>query len=164
MTTSPPRRPTDADIELLAYAQQAELAARDLYHAALENGSAGDQPGSVAALAAHHDAASQAISSMIGRNAPQDRLETLFTSFKPSFSGSSFATSAHQLENTLVATHQSLLGSLEGTEGAALVASVMITEARHVVALAALAGLSPASDTDAYLTVPADIVALSPES
>lgn len=164
MTTSPPRRPTDADIELLAYAQQAELAARDLYHAALENGSAGDQPGSVAALAAHHDAASQAISSMIGRNAPQDRLETLFTSLKPSFSGSSFATSAHQLENTLVATHQSLLGSLEGTEGAALVASVMIAEARHVVALAALAGLSPASDTDAYLTVPADIVALSPES
>ena len=164
MTTSPPRRPTDADIELLAYAQQAELAARDLYHAALENGSAGDQPGSVAALAAHHDAASQAISSMIGRNAPQDRLETLFTSFKPSISGASFATSAHQLENTLVATHQSLLGKLEGTEGAALVASVMITEARHVVALAALAGLSPASDADAYLTVPADIVALSPES
>ena len=164
MTTSPPRRPTDADIELLAYAQQAELAARDLYHAALENGSAGDQPGSVAALAAHHDAASQAISSMIGRNAPQARLETLFTSFKPSISGASFATSAHQLENTLVATHQSLLGKLEGTEGAALVASVMITEARHVVALAALAGLSPASDADAYLTVPADIVALSPES
>ncbi len=164
MTTSPPRRPTDADIELLAYAQQAELAARDLYHAAIENGSAGDQPGSVAALAAHHDAASQAISSMIGRNAPQDRLESLFTSFKPSFSGSSFATSAHQLENTLVATHQSLLGNLEGTEGAALVASVMITEARHVVALAAMAGLSPASDADAYLNVPADIVALSPES
>ncbi|MFM8945818.1 MAG: ferritin-like domain-containing protein [Actinomycetota bacterium] len=164
MTTSPPRRPSDADIELLAYAQQAELAARDLYHAALENGAAGDQPGSVAALAAHHDAASQAISSMIGRNAPQNRLDSLFTSFKPSFSGSSFATSAHQLENTLVATHQSLLGNLEGTEGAALVASVMIAEARHVVALAAMAGLSPASDTDAYLTVPADIVALSPES
>ena len=63
-----------------------------------------------------------------------------------------------------MATHRSLLESLEGTEGAALVASVMIAEARHVVALAALAGLSPASDTDAYLTIPADIVALSPEA
>ena len=29
MTTSPPRRPTEADIALLAYAQQAELAARE---------------------------------------------------------------------------------------------------------------------------------------
>ncbi|MFM8649118.1 MAG: hypothetical protein ACKODY_05040, partial [Actinomycetota bacterium] len=135
-----------------------------LNHAALENGAAGDQPGSGAALAAPHDASNQPISSMIGRDAPQNRLDSLFTSFKPSFSGSSFATSAHQLENTLVATHQSLLGNLEGTEGAALVASVMIAEARHVVALAAMAGLSPASDTDAYLTVPADIVALSPES
>ncbi|MEY3494195.1 MAG: hypothetical protein RL413_1613, partial [Actinomycetota bacterium] len=38
MTTMPPRRPTPADIELLAFAQQAELAARDLFAAAADNG------------------------------------------------------------------------------------------------------------------------------
>lgn len=164
MTSTPPRRPTPADTELLGFAQSAEIAARDLYLLALEQGAGGDHQASVAALAAHHDAANQAISASIGRAAPQARLESLFTGYKPRFGGSEFAVTAHELENVLVTTHQTVLGALEGTEGAALVASIMNTEARHVVALATMAGLSPVSDTAAFLDQPADIVALSPES
>lgn len=164
MTSTPPRRPTPADTELLGFAQRAEIAARDLYLAALEAGAGGDHQASVAALAAHHDAANQAISALIGRDAPQDRLGSLFAAYRSRFSGNDFAVSAHELENTLVATHGELLNTLVGTEGAALVASVVIAEARHVAALAAIAGLSPVSDTPAYLDTPAEIVALTPES
>lgn len=165
MTTTPPRRPTPADIELLAFAQQAELAARDLFAAAVDNGVGGDHQASIACIAAHHDAASQAISALIGRNAPQARLDSLFAAQRNAFlKDDSFATSAWQLENTLVATHVSLLGTLDGTEGSALVASIVTAESRHAAALAAIAGLSPVADADAFLSLPADAAALSPEA
>ncbi|MBU3717789.1 MAG: hypothetical protein FGM45_05735 [Actinobacteria bacterium] len=165
MTTMPPRRPTPADIELLAFAQQAELAARDLFAAAADNGVGGEHTASVACIAAHHDAASQAISALIGRSAPQARLDSLFVASRNAFlNDDSFATSAWELENTMVATHLSLLSALDGTEGSALVASIVSAEARHAAALAVIAGLSPVSDADAFLTTPADIVALTPEA
>jgi len=166
VTTTPPRRPTAADSELLGFAQQAELAARDLYLAAVAAGSGGEQTPSIAALAAHHDAASQSISALIGRDAPQSRLDSVFDAFENAFSGATedLALAAHELENTLVTTHLSLLETLEGTDGVALVSSVIVAEARHVSAMAALAGLSPVDDTDAFLVTPATIVALSPEN
>lgn len=166
MTTTPPRRPTAADSTLLGFAQQAELAARDLYQAAVSAGSGGTHTPSVAALAAHHDAASQAISALIGRDAPQARLDEVFDAYESRFSGDTdtFALAAHELENTLLTTHLSLLEALEGTDGAALVASVVIAEARHVSAAAAMAGLSPVADIDAFLVTPADIAPLSPEN
>lgn len=166
MTTSPPRRPTAADSALLGFAQQAELAARDLYQAAVTADAGGTHTPSVAALAAHHDAASQAISALIGRDAPQARLDEVFDAYENQFTGDTetFALAAHELENTLLTTHLSLLDALEGTDGAALVSSVVIAEARHVSALAAMAGLSPIADIDAFLVTPADIAPLSPEN
>lgn len=166
MTTTPPRRPTAADSALLGFAQQAELAARDLYQAAVAAGSGGDQTASIAALAAHHDAVSQSISALIGRDAPQSRLDSVFDTFEDRFTGDTetLALAAHELENTLVTTHLSLIETLDGTDGVDLVASVVIAEARHVTAMAALAGLSPVADTDAYLVAPADIAPLSPEN
>jgi len=44
------------------------------------------------------------------------------------------------------------------------VSSVVIAEARHVSAMAALAGLSPVADIEAYLDIPSSITALSPEN
>jgi hypothetical protein len=166
VTTTPPRRPTAADSALLGFAQQAELAARDLYLAAVAAGSGGDQTASIAALAAHHDAVSQSISALIGRDAPQTPLESVFDAYEARFTDdtTTLAVAAHELENTLVTTHLSLVETLDGTDGVDLVASVVIAEARHVAAMAALAGLSPVADTDAYLVVPADIAALSPEN
>lgn len=166
MTTTPPRRPTAADSELLGFAQQAELAARDLYQAAVTAGAGDSHTPSVAALAAHHDAASQAISALIGRDAPQARLDSVFETYEDRFRGDTkaFALAAHELENILLTTHLSLLDALDGTDGAALVSSVVIAEARHVSALAAVAGLSPVADTDAFLVTPTSITPLSPEN
>ncbi|NDD62137.1 MAG: hypothetical protein EBZ46_07780, partial [Actinobacteria bacterium] len=42
--------------------------------------------------------------------------------------------------NTLVATHTSLVGTLDGTAGSALVASIITTQARHAAILALVAG------------------------
>lgn len=162
-TTTPPRRPTEADVALLGFAQSAELAARDLYRRAIDAGSGGDQVASLVAMAAHHDAYAQAISATIGTAAPQTRNEVLFQLFSQRFGGNTTQTAlaAHELENQLVVTHLSLLENLDGTEGSALVASILITEARHTVALATLAGLSPISDNDAFLVTP-DLAPLSP--
>lgn len=166
MTSTPPRRPTAADSALLGFAQEAEIAARDLYRAAAAAGSGGDQNASIATLAAHHDATSQAISALIGRDAPQTRNDGVYEAFESRFTGDTgdLALAAHELENTLVATHLSLLEALDGTDGVALVSSVVIAEARHVAAMAALAGLSPIADTEAYLDLPSSVTALSPEN
>lgn len=156
-TTAPPRRPTAADAELLGFAQTVELAARDLYRLAVAAGAGGQQLPSLAAIAAHHDAYAQAISAVIGTAAPQKRDEGLYSALSGAFDTKtdSMVRAAHDLENTLVTTHRSLLAQLDGIEGAALIASILIVEARHSAALASLAGLSPTRDADAFLTTPA---------
>ena len=151
-----PVRPTEADTELLASAQASALATRDLYQAAVAAGVGGDHTASFVAIAAHHDAYAQAISSLIGRAAPQARDNGIFSANKSDFESDTTAAAlaAHALENSLVSAHTKLIGMLEGTEGAALIASMVIIEARHVVALAAIAGKSPIADTDLFLVTP----------
>lgn len=160
-TTTPPRRPTADDIELLGAAQSLELTARDLYRAAVSAGVGGDHLASLACMATHHDMASQSISAVIGGDAPQTRNDDLFDSLESGFTGDDVALTAHGLENSLVATHRFLLGELDGTEGSALIASILITEARHSAALASVAGLSPVDDADAFLTTPSDTEVLA---
>ncbi|MFM8530576.1 MAG: ferritin-like domain-containing protein [Ilumatobacteraceae bacterium] len=160
-TTTPPRRPTADDIELLGAAQSLELTARDLYRAAVSAGVGGDHLASLACMATHHDMASQSISAVIGGDAPQTRNDDLFDSLESGFTGDDVALTAHGLENSLVATHRFLLGELDGTEGSALIASILITEARHSAALASVAGLSPVDDSDAFLTTPSDTEVLA---
>ena len=162
---TPPRRPTPADIELLAFAQAAELTARDLYEQAVAEGAGADQVASLVALAAHHDAYAQSLSALLGTDAPQTRNNDLFSSLKSGFGSNteSTALAAHELENTLVVTHTDLLGRLDGTEGAALVASILIGESRHCAALAALAGKSPVNDIDLFLTT-SDVESLAPQA
>jgi len=151
-----PVRPTEADSELLASAQAAALATRDLYQAAVAAGATGDHTATFVSLAAHHDAYAQAISSLIGRAAPQARDDELFSANKSDFESdaTTAALAAHTLENSLVAAHTELIGELEGTEGAALIASMVVIESRHVVALATVAGKSPIGDIDLFLVTP----------
>ena len=151
-----PVRPTEADTELLASAQAAALATRDLYQAAVAAGATGDHTATFVSLAAHHDAYAQAISSLIGRAAPQARDDELFSANKSDFESdaTTAALAARTLENSLVAAHTELIGELEGTEGAALIASMVVIESRHVVALATVAGKSPIDDIDLFLVTP----------
>ena len=151
-----PVRPTPADTVLLASAQATALAMRDLYQAAVGAGAGGEHVACLVSIAAHHDAYAQTISSLIGRAAPQARDSGVFSANEADFGSDTMAAAlaAHALENSLVAAHTKLIGMLEGTEGAALIASMVIIEARHVVALAAIAGKSPIADTDLFLVTP----------
>jgi hypothetical protein len=66
---------------------------------------------------------------------------------------------AAALEDVVAATNTALLGQLQGTNGATLLASILVIEARHATVLGALAGskdLIPASgvdSTDSALTL-----------
>ena len=152
-----PLRPTAADIELLASAQGHALATRDLYQVAIDAGAGGDHLSSLVALAAHHDAYAQSISSLIGPAAPQAPDADFMAANRAGFGADTKETAlaAHAVENLLIATYTEMIGLLEGTEGSALLASIVIIQARHAVALATIAGLSPLTDTDAFLVTPA---------
>lgn len=51
------------------------------------------------------------------------------------------AASARQLENDVVATHTEIIGKLAGVDGSALIASMVVIEARHATVLARIAGI-----------------------
>jgi len=150
--TTPPGRPTSADTELLAGLQGLELAARDLYQAAIDAG-ADDGAGVLATLRANHDSYANRISGLIGGAAPQARNDLVFDQFSADFETSDVAAVAaagYDLESGLVATYLDALGALEGTDGASAVASILIVESRQAAVLADLGRLD--DDLDAVLT------------
>jgi hypothetical protein len=154
-TTAAPKRPTTADEALLVAAQAAELAAFELYDSAL-GGDAfeGDDRATIAGIRQHHDAYAEALGGLLGRGSTSDADEAVVEQYSSGFDGSSAASvalAAHGLERTLVATHTALLAELDGTDGAGLIASILVVEARHIPVLASLAGLDPASDLDAFV-------------
>ena len=81
---------------------------------------------------------------------------------KSSFSGAlaDVLDAAYTLESMAVATHDDILGKLQGTDGAALVASILIVEARHGTVLASLNGKTDLDDllvdTEADALAPAE--------
>jgi hypothetical protein len=161
-TTAPSRRPTDADVSLLGFAQSVELAARDLYDVALgTTGFDENQRAVVATIRESHDAYAASLSAILGRQAPQ-LANPVVEELKASFGGDgpSVLTAAYNLESTAVATHIDILGKLQGTDGAALLASILIVEARHGTVLAYLNGSTGLDDllvnTEADALTPAE--------
>ncbi len=158
-TTAPPKRPNDADLDLLRFAQAAEITAQSLYTTALATG-LGDVTASVVARVRDaHQAFGEALAADIGRTAPGAPDASLLAELESSFSGSqqSIVEAAVELENVLVVTHTELVGQLQGIDGSKLIASMIIAEARHAVAFADLAG---AAGLDDYLLN--DATALTP--
>jgi hypothetical protein len=138
--------PSTADVALLAFANAAEWAARDLFAvaAALPAFSAEEQAVLVG-FHDHHRAAAQALGGLIGADAPNVREDAVYNAFRSRLSGSdkgAILDALRELENTLVATHTSLVGTLDGTAGSSLVASIITIQARHAASLALLAGRS----------------------
>ena len=159
-TTAAPKRPTAADIELLAVAQSIELAIRDLYDAALAaNSFEGATAEAVTAIREAHEAYAQSISGLIGADAPGIRSDKLYNAQRSNFSGSAAAVAqaAADLENVACATHIDILGSLIGVDATGLIASILVVEARHATVLNIIAGASTLSNQLA-----SDGVALSP--
>ena len=159
-TAAAPKRPTTADIELLAVAQSIELAIRDLYDATLAaNSFEGSTAEAITAIREAHEAYAQSISGLIGSDAPGIRSDKLYNAQRSNFSGSAAAVaqSAADLENVAVATHIDILGSLIGVDATGLIASILVVEARHATVLNTIAGASTLSNQLA-----SDGVALSP--
>jgi len=159
-TTAPPKRPTDDDVTLLGFAQSVEIAAFKLYEVALATDNFDENDRAV--LATIHDAHrayAGSLSGFLGREAPQET-NPVYDETKSSFGGdrSSVLDAAYKLESTAVATHVDILKQLTGTDGAGLLASILIVEARHGTVIAYLNG---STDLDELLvTTEAD--ALTP--
>jgi hypothetical protein len=66
----------------------------------------------------------------------------VFDTLQSSFGGDkrSVLDAAYALESTAVATHTDVLGKLQATDGASLIASILIVEARHGTVLAYMNG------------------------
>ena len=148
-TTAPPKRPSDDDVPLLGFAQSVELAARDLYDAALANTSFDENQRAVmSTIRESHDAYAASLSAILGRLAPQTP-STVIADLNPSTGDiPAVIESVYHLESVAVATHTEILGKLQGTDGASLIASILIVEARHGTVLAYLNG---STDLDALL-------------
>lgn len=138
--------PTKADRELLGFANAAEFAARDLYALAAASAVFSDDEKTVlVGFHDHHRAAAQALAGMAGSVATNEPATVVLDIFRSRVGGSdksAILETLRELENTLAATHLSLVGTLEGTGGAALVASILNVEARQSATLALLAARS----------------------
>lgn len=156
---TPPARPTAADLEQLAFAQSVELAARDLYRASVDAGA--DDP-TIALMRDNHQAYAGVLAGILGTSATDTRDDALYDDLESSFGVgdvAGVAAAGYDLESTLVATHTELLRSLEGTDGAEMVASILIVEARNCTVLADLAGNG--ADLDALFVNDAAPLAVS---
>lgn len=148
-TTAPPQRPTSGDTALLGQAQQVELSARALYDVAAGlTGWSAEEATVIVTIREAHEAFAQSLAGLLGVDAPGEADAALVRSLQGNFSGtpSTALKAAYRLESALVATHLELLGSLQGTDGAALVASIQTSEARHTTVLADLAAFTDESD------------------
>ncbi|CAB4365799.1 MAG: hypothetical protein F2681_11450 [Actinobacteria bacterium] len=143
-TTAPPKRPTDADVALLDFAQQLELTARALYDKALAAKWPADQLVVVTTIREAHEAYAQSLSGLLGRKASGTASEALLRQFSTAWAGTpdKLLAAAYDFESAAVATYAEILGKLQGTDAAQLIASIQIAEARHGTALADLAGSS----------------------
>lgn len=160
-TTIPPKQPTESDFVLLSAAQSAELAVRDLYIVALDNGNFSDvQIGVLELFRDHHTAYAQALNGILGKSSTTERNEPLIERFLDQVRSSTTALVALQsLENILVATHTVIVGSLIGLDASNLIASILIVEARH----AAVFGSAPKLNiADALNDVAESLVPPSP--
>ncbi|MEK7410077.1 MAG: ferritin-like domain-containing protein [Actinomycetota bacterium] len=148
-STTPLKQPPDADLVLLNTAQSAELAVRDLYNEELSVRAFSDVQKSVLELFRdHHTAYAQALNGLLGKLASNERNESLFASYtRRGRSTEESLLTLQSLENILVATHTSIVGSLENLDGANLVASILMVEARH----AAVFSSAPTMDITAAL-------------
>ncbi len=143
-TVASPARPTEADVELLSFAQQFELTARDLYDVALAGAVKDTEHVNVfRAFRENHEEYANALSALLGVDAPQERDDASFDSLEGSFGGDDLdgvIAAAYELESAAVVTHTDLVGRLEGVEGAKTLSAALLVESSHCTVLASVAG------------------------
>ena len=127
---------TGAELDILRFAQQLEMSARDLYDAAIAAGATGAV---WEAMSEQHEAYAQSIAGLTGMSA-DSRNDEVYDALAPTFGSSAAAEAAYDLESAAAATHIEVLGLLSHRPAAELIASIISAESRHCVVLADLTG------------------------
>ncbi|MFM8267355.1 MAG: hypothetical protein ACKOA2_04985 [Ilumatobacteraceae bacterium] len=140
------RQPTEADVTLLAKAQQLELAMRAVYDDVIADvpGWSDDEAALMVALREAHEEFANALSATLGRSAPgtvDDRLVRRLRNGVGARPADALV-GMWSLESAAVATHAAVLGNLESSAAAELTVAIQLGEARHCTALAHLAGIT----------------------
>jgi hypothetical protein len=133
-----PNIPTAADTTKMQQVMALELAAGDLYEAALD-GADEDLAPAITVMASNHRAYAQAIAGAAGLSANSPDT-SLFDENVDGFTGPSeeFLETAHTLEQSFVTTHTELIGEYESIDAISLTASISVVEARQATVLADL--------------------------
>ena len=113
-----------------------ELAARDLYQAAIDAGASGS---AWAIFVSQHAQYAQRIAGLTGISA-NTADAAVYQARLADFQGSRPANAAYELENTLVATHATLLGQISSSNAANVLASIISMESRQAAYLAERSG------------------------
>jgi Ferritin-like domain len=141
-TTAPPQRPTADDIPLLTFAQSVEMVAVERYTAAIAAAEwSSDEAVVLGTIREGHLGYVNALAGMLGRDGitqPEPAVEAEIPEFGTS--AAAILAAAGAFESVAVATNLELIGELQGTSPAALLAAVVSVEARNGTALASLAG------------------------
>lgn len=145
--TAPTKMPTTADKQLLDFALSAELSVHDLYLKAIDSGMlSADEKLMMQMFSEHHKAYAQSLNGLLGKEASNTRNEALFSTYAGQLtSAQAMSRVLQSVENTMVATHTDILSSLQGLDGATLVASIITVEARHAAVFGTLPNLSLSS-------------------
>ena len=156
--TAPPKMPTSADKQLLDFALSAELSVHDLYIAAINSGMlSADEKSMMEMFSEHHKSYAQSLNGLLGKAATNTRNEALYSTYAGQLTSAQAMNRVLQsIENTMVATHTDILSSLQGMDGATLVASIITVEARHAAVFGTLptANLSSALNSAATSLAP----------
>ena len=155
--SAPPKMPTGADKQVLDFALSAELSVHDLYLKAIDSGMlSADEKLMMQMFSDHHKAYAQSLNGLLGKAASNTRNEALYSTYARQLtSAQAMSRVLQSVENTMVATHTDILSSLEGLDGATLVASIITVEARH----AAVFGTLPNSNLGSALNSAASSLA-----
>ena len=156
--TAPPKMPTSADKQLLDFALSAELSVHDLYITAINSGMlSADEKSMMEMFSEHHKSYAQSLNGLLGKAATNTRNEALYSTYAGQLTSAQAMNRVLQsIENTMVATHTDILSSLQGMDGATLVASIITVEARHAAVFGTLptANLSSALNSAATSLAP----------
>ena len=150
--------PTSADKQLLDFALSAELSVHDLYITAINSGVlSADEKSMMEMFSEHHKSYAQSLNGLLGKAATNTRNEALYSTYAGQLTSAQAMNRVLQsIENTMVATHTDILSSLQGMDGATLVASIITVEARHAAVFGTLptANLSSALNSAAPSLAP----------
>ena len=150
--------PTSADKQVLDFALSAELSVHDLYITAINSGMlSADEKSMMEMFSEHHKSYAQSLNGLLGKAATNTRNEALYSTYAGQLTSAQAMNRVLQsIENTMVATHTDILSSLQGMDGATLVASIITVEARHAAVFGTLptANLSSALNSAATSLAP----------